>query len=134
MATPVLVVQDVEGNNRVAVSTDAIAGTFSDLRTAAVDALTATVGGAQAGTALRPGVNRVTTVASAADSVQLPASSPGMIVIVMNSAAANAVAVFGQTGDTINAIAANSAFSVVANKVAIFFCAVAGKWHSVLTA
>lgn len=42
-----------------------------------VNALTALVGGAQAGTALTADINRVTTVASAADSVQLPAAVAG---------------------------------------------------------
>jgi hypothetical protein len=134
MATPVLVVQDVEGNNRVAVSTDAITATFADLRVASQTGLTALAGGAQAGTPLKPGFNQFSVVASGSDSAQLPVALPGMLVIVSTIAATNALAVFAQTGDTINAIAANSAFSLATVKVAIFICAVAGKWYTILTA
>lgn len=101
----------------------------------ATDGLTALAGGAQAGTSLGNfAINRFTTVATAADSAQLPKAKPGRMRVVINAAAANAMAVFPQTGESINAIAADSAFSVAANKTAIFFCAVTGVWNSVLTA
>ena len=99
-----------------------------------LNAIIALAGGAQAGTALTAEVNRVTTVAVAADSVQLPISVAGHRVYVINAAAANAVAVFGQTGDVINALAANTALSVAANKTVCFVCAVAGTWNSIVTA
>lgn len=79
-------------------------------------------------------INRVTTVAAAADSVKLPAAVAGLSITVTNAAAANAMNVFPATGDIINALAANTALSIVANKTATFTCAVAGQWHSVLTA
>lgn len=100
----------------------------------AVNGLTALAGGAQAGTALTRQINRVTTVATAADSVQLPAATVGRVVTVINAAAANAMAVFPQTGEIINALAANASISVAANKVITFYCAVAGTWNSQLTA
>ena len=100
----------------------------------AVNGLTALAGGAQAGTALTREINRVTTVATAADSVQLPAATAGRVVTVINAAAANAMAVFPQTGEVINALAANASISVAANKTIMFFCAVAGTWNSLLTA
>jgi len=100
----------------------------------AVNALTALAGGAQAGTALTRELNRVTTVTTAADSVQLPAATVGKVVTVINAAAANAMAVFPQTGEIINALAANASISVAANKTIMFFCAVAGTWNSLLTA
>lgn len=99
-----------------------------------VNGLTALAGGAQAGTALTRQINRVTTVATAADSVQLPAAVAGRVVTVINAAAANAMAVFPQTGEIINALAANASISVVANKTINFYCAVAGTWNSLLTA
>lgn len=106
---------------------------FLDL--SATDGLTALVGGAQAGTSLgNYQVNRFTTVTSANDSAQLPKALPGRMRVVINAAAANALAVFPQSGEAINAIAADSAFSLAANKTAIFFCAVAGTWNSNLTA
>lgn len=106
---------------------------FLDL--SATNGLTALAGGAQAGTSLANfAINRFTTVASSADSAQLPAAVAGRMRVVINAAAANAMAVFPQSGEAINAIAADSAFSVAANKTAIFFCAIAGTWNSVLTA
>lgn len=99
-----------------------------------LNGITALVGGAQAGTALSATINRVTTVASAADSVQLPVALAGRQVTVINAAAANAMAVFPRTGEIINALAANASISVAANKTIIFSCAVAGTWNSVLTA
>lgn len=106
---------------------------FIDL--SATDGLTALAGGAQAGTSLANfAMARFTTVASANDSAQLPPAVAGRVRIVKNAAAANALAVFGQTGEPINAIAANSAFSVAANKMAIFACFVTGTWDSILTA
>jgi len=101
----------------------------------AVNGLTAFAGGGQgSATPLTASINRVTTVASAADSVQLPAATAGKQIVVINAAAANAMAVFPQTGEIINALAANASFSMAANKTAIFSCAVAGTWNAVLTA
>lgn len=100
-----------------------------------LDNLTAKAGGGQANALLMTAaINRITTVASSGDSVKLPASLAGLDVVVINAAAANAMNVFGQTGDIINALSANSAFSVAANKVATFYCTTAGQWHSILTA
>jgi hypothetical protein len=99
-----------------------------------LNGITALAGGAQAGTALTRQINRVTTVTTAADSVQLPAATAGKVVTVINAAAANAMAVFPQTGEIINALAANASISVAANKTIMFFCAVAGTWNSLLTA
>lgn len=100
----------------------------------AQNGLVALAGGAQAGTALSKDVNRFTTVATAADSAQLPAAEVGMAIVVINAAAANSMNVFPQTGESINALANNTAFAVASNKTAIFFCALAGKWNVVLTA
>lgn len=107
------------------------------------NAITALVGGGQAATptaasVLTAIINRVTTVTSAADSVTLPVSAPGLFIVVMNSAAANSMNVFPNVGGTatekINALSANAAFAMAANKTAIFYCAVAGQWNSILTA
>jgi hypothetical protein len=116
------------------ISTGNIALTLGYVQLSAVNGLTALAGGAQAGTALTRQINRVTTVATAADSVQLPLAVAGRSVTVINAAAANAMAVFPQTGEVINALAANSSISVAANKVINFYCAVAGTWNSLLTA
>src|SRR2546423_1177381 len=71
-----------------------------------VNGLTAFAGGGQASaTALTAGINRVTTVASAGDSVKLPTSAAGMAVTVINQGA-NPLQAFGTGTDTINGIAA----------------------------
>jgi hypothetical protein len=100
-----------------------------------LDAVTALAGGGQTGaTLLTSAINRVTTVATAADSVMLPIARAGNQLTVINAAAANAMAVFPSTGDTINALSANASLSVAANKVITFTCPVDGKWYSNLTA
>lgn len=100
--------------------------------------LTALAGGAQAGTQLTTGLNRITTVATGGDSAQLPVLSGGIMVVVINAAAANSMNVFPPTGGIINAGAANAAFAVAAGKTAIFFQAIdtsgATIWYAVLTA
>jgi hypothetical protein len=55
-------------------------------------------------------------------------------VTVINAAASNAMNLFPATGDAINALSANTAFSIVAGKTALLVCAVAGTWHLVLSA
>lgn len=101
----------------------------------ATDGLTALAGGAQAGTSLAGyAVSRFTVVATAGDSAQLPLAKAGRMRIVINADSADAMNVFPQTGEFINALSVDTAFSVAANKVAIFFCAVDGTWNSLLTA
>lgn len=97
--------------------------------------LTAFAGGGQASAIqLQYGVSRVTTVASAADSVKLPKAQAGMSITVINAAAANAMNVFPSSGEVINALSADTALSVAANKAIVFTCAVNGTWNSNLTA
>lgn len=99
------------------------------------NALTAHAGGGQgSGLALTHDINRVTTVGTAADSVKLPAAVAGKHVVVINAAAANAMAVFPASGEVINALSADASISVAANKTITFWCAVAGTWNSQLTA
>lgn len=95
--------------------------------------LTATAGGAQASIPLNQHVNVVSTVATIADSGQLPAAVPGRTIIVRN-AAANSMNVFPHTGETINSGAANAAFAVAGGKNCMFVCGVLGNWIAVLSA
>ena len=105
------------------------------LQMSALNAVTAFAGGGQTSAVqIADGITRVTTVASAADSVKLPLAKAGTIVLVINAAAANAVAIFPATGDVINALSANASISVAANKTIYFVCAVDGTWNSILTA
>lgn len=97
--------------------------------------ITAFAGGGQgSAVALTSTINRVTTVATAADSVRLPAAVAGAVVFVANAAAANSMNVFPATGESINALSANAAFAMAANTRAAFFCAVNGVWSAVLSA
>lgn len=101
----------------------------------AADALTAYAGGGQTNALqLTKGVNRVSTVATAADSVKLPASAAGMIVIVINGAASNSMQVFGAGTDTINDVATATGVAQAAGKSALYACPVAGKWYRILSA
>lgn len=101
----------------------------------ATDSITAHAGGGQTNaTKLTSVLNRVTTVASAADSVELPASIAGLEITIINAAASNSMNVFPATGEAINALSANSAFAVAAGKTATFYCVTAGQWHSILSA
>jgi hypothetical protein len=109
--------------------------TFNFVKVSSANALTAHSGGGQGSAlALTKGINRVTTVAVAGDSVKLPAATAGSSVVVINAAAANAMDCFPATGEIINALSANTALSIIANKTVIFFCAVNGTWNSVVTA
>lgn len=100
----------------------------------AADGLTAHAGGTQAAALqLAAVINRVATVATAADSVKLPLAVAGAICIIVNDAA-NALQAFGAGTDTINDVATATGIPVAGNSVAIFFCttsAAAGKWYSI---
>lgn len=101
----------------------------------AADALTAYAGGGQTNALqLTKGVNRISTVATAADSVKLPASVPGRIVFVINGAASNSMQVFGAGTDTVNDIATATGVAQAAGKSAVYICPVAGKWYRILSA
>jgi hypothetical protein len=109
-----------------------VSGYFFD---SAANAITAFAGGGQgSATQLAKGVNRVTVVATAGDSVKLPAATAGKHVVVINADSAEAMDCFPASGEAINALSANTALSIVANKTVLFFCAVAGTWNSILTA
>ncbi len=109
----------------------------------AADGLVAHAGGGQAnGLLLTAQINRVITVATAADSVVLPPSVPGLEITVINAAAANSLNIYpagaaqgGVTGgDAINLLGVNAAFAMVVNKCVRFSCVTAGQWQSNLTA
>jgi hypothetical protein len=127
-------------NNRLAVAlgstqSQAEIQALLDFPVSAVSGLTAfATGGQTNATPLTAAINRVTTVGTAADSVKLPVATPGLAIVVINAAAANAMNLYPALGDSINALAANAAFSVVANKTVHAYCAVAGTWNLLLTA
>ncbi len=105
--------------------------------------LTAHAGGGQASAlVLAAQCNQISTVGTAADSVVLPPAIAGAEISVTNNAAANAANVYPASatqggvagGDAINALGVNAAFSLAANKTALFICNVTGTWAAVLTA
>jgi hypothetical protein len=94
------------------------------------DGLTALAGGGQNGaTALTTELSRVTTVATAGDSVMLPPSVPGLTLIVTNHGA-NAMQVYGNGSDTINDVASGTGVSQMAGSEVIYGCYSLGKWYA----
>ena len=91
------------------------------------DTITAHSGGGQASATLFTTlINRVTTVAVAADSVKLPAPTKvGQIVIAINSGA-NSMQVFGSGTDTINGVATATGVAQAAGKTAIYVATTTG--------
>jgi hypothetical protein len=100
----------------------------------AQDSITANAGGGQQTTGPSVIVGplaRVTTVATAADSITLPKAVRGMEVTVVNDAAVNSLNVFPASGDQINALAANAAFADAAGGApVIFICFSNGFWRT----
>lgn len=95
-------------------------------------ALTAT--GSSQATALVLGtdVNEVTT-AAASTGVMLPACSPGDSITIGNYGA-QTLSVYGQLGESVSNGSVNAAFSVAANKSAIFIKASNTRWNAILSA
>lgn len=97
--------------------------------------VTAATGSTQAtGVPVTAAVTRVTTVAVAGDSVTLPKAVAGKSLVVINAAAANSMDVFPAVGDAINALTADAALAVAANKTVLLVCAVDGIWNAIVTA
>lgn len=97
--------------------------------------LTALAGGGQAGaTLLNRAINVVATVATTADSCQLPVAYGGQVVYVANTGA-NSTTVYGnQTAtDTINGTAGATGVALAATKNAVYF-SIPGAWRMILTA
>jgi len=96
----------------------------------AADNIVACAGGGQTNaTKLVNEMSRVTTVATAGDSVALPLSAPGMSMLVMN-AGANAMQVFGDLvgRGTINGAPSNVGVSQSAGSIVIYACFSKGAW------
>lgn len=99
--------------------------------------LTAQADGTKANaTELGYGINTITTVAGAADSVLLPPAFPGAIAIVINTVA-TAIQVFGSGTDTIDGIATGTGIDQAASARAIYYGVAgtgdnsdAGAWYS----
>lgn len=100
-------------------------GTFGSVTAA----ITAHAGGGQSSaTALGYGLNQVSTVATAADSVVLPAAVPGEFVTIINDAALPCQ-VFGVGSDTVNGVVATTGISQPGNSASTYSCVIAGQWR-----
>lgn len=100
------------------------------LQETATNGITAFATGGQANaTLLVSTLNRITVCATGGDSIKLPVSAPGLQLSVINDGVASCN-VFGQTGDTINGLAANAAFAVPAGATVVFNCTLAGAWQT----
>lgn len=96
--------------------------------TSYTNSITAHAGGGQSSaTLLTTNINRVTTVATAGDSVKLPPSAPGLSIVVLN-AGANSMQVYGSGSDTINGVATATGISQMAGSVYTYVCTLAGIW------
>jgi hypothetical protein len=94
------------------------------------DGIVAHAGGGQgAAVPLASMQNFIATVATAGDSVILPPAKAGMQIEVINkSATAGGPNVFPAVGETINALAANTAIAVPAQTIMLFFSGTNGSW------
>lgn len=107
------------GNNKTQL-TDSSGTLQLSAATSFTSSITAFAGGGQgSATAINSDFNVVTTVATAGDSVVLPAAAQARTLVVFNQGAA-ALAVFPGTGDTINGGSANASVTVPVNAVAVF--------------
>lgn len=98
--------------------------------------IAAHAGGGQAlATPVGSGITLVATVATAADSVQLPPAVGGQVLWVTNGAA-NSMQIFGAAGgaDTINGIAGSTGIALAAGKSMTLTSPLAGAWFSILSA
>lgn len=75
-----------------------------------------------------------TVVATAADSAVLPVAFPGLRIIIQNDDGADAMQIFANGSDTINATAGATGVSLAAGAAAMFICSVAGNWRRFVSA
>jgi hypothetical protein len=96
--------------------------------------ITATAGGTKAAAyVLTKSMSRISTCATAADSVLLPAALYGASCFVANDGAASAQ-VFGQGTDTIDGVATATGVAIANGKRRMFVCFADGAWTSLLGA
>ena len=110
-----------------ATSRTTLNGIVIDSISAAVSAAGATQATA---TALVSNVNNVTVVAAGADGVRLPTAVAGMRILVRNSDSADTLSIYPATGGTINALAANAAFTLAAGSTTELMATTATQWYT----
>lgn len=110
-----------------ATSRTTLNGIVIDSISAAITAAGATQGTA---TALVSNINNVTVVATNADGVILPTAVAGMRILVRNSDSADTLKIYPATGGTINALAANAAFTLAAGTTTELFASTTTQWYT----
>jgi sugar lactone lactonase YvrE len=110
-----------------ATSTTTLNGLVIDSISAAVSAAGTTQGTA---TGLVSNINNVTVVATGATGVRLPTAVAGMRILVRNSDSADTLSIYPATGGTINALAANAAFTLAAGSTIELMATTATQWYT----
>jgi hypothetical protein len=95
--------------------------------------VTAHTGSAQGGETITKSITQIATCGTSGDAVTLPTAVAGLIVFVLNDGA-EAADVFPNTSDNINEAGDNAAYSLAANKNAMFIAHDAQHWSVILTA
>jgi len=72
----------------------------------------------------------VTVVTAAAAGVILPTAVAGMRILVRNSDSADTLSIYPATGGTINALAANAAFTLAAGSTIELMATTTTQWYT----
>ena len=110
-----------------ATSTTTLSGLVVNSITAAVSAAGTTQGTA---TGLVSNINNVTVVTAAAAGVRLPTAVAGMRILIRNSDSADTLSIYPATGGTINALAANAAFTLAAGSTIELMATTTTQWYT----
>ena len=110
-----------------ATSTTTLNGLVIDSISAAVSAAGTTQGTA---TGLVSNINNVTVVTAAAAGVRLPTAVAGMRILIRNSDSLDILSIYPATGGTINALAANAAFTIIAGATTELVATTATQWYT----
>jgi hypothetical protein len=108
-------------------STTTLNGLVIDSISAAVSAAGTTQGTA---TGLVSNINNVTVVTAAAAGVRLPTAVAGMRILIRNSDSLDMLSIYPATGGTINALAANAAFTIIAGATIELMATTATQWYT----
>jgi len=110
-----------------ATSTTTLNGLVINSISAAVSA----AGTDQAGaTGLVSNINNVTVVTAAAAGVRLPTAVAGMRILIRNSDSLDTLSIYPATGGTINALAANAAFTLIAGLTIELVATTTTQWYT----
>jgi len=105
--------------------------TLNGLVVNSISAAVSAAGTDQAGaTGLVSNINNVTVVTAAAAGVRLPTAVAGMRILIRNSDSLDILSIYPATGGTINALAANAAFTIIAGATIELVATTATQWYT----